>query len=210
MKWTSDKLSIIKTELEKGKSYKEIATLFGDTVDAVKGASKRNGLTSKKESKTIIERSCTNCGKTTTNNKFCSRSCSTSFNNLNRVDYTTRRKGVCKACGTAIISKHWYCEKCRPQKATQDDKTLGEVIYEKHHRSSAFALVRSRARSVAKELGFSKCVNCGYDKHYEVCHIKPIKDFSLDTLVKDINSEENLVPLCPNCHWEFDKGLLKL
>lgn len=51
---------------------------------------------------------------------------------------------------------------------------------------------------------------CGYDKHVEVCHIKAIRDFDLKTKIKDINSKENLVLLCPNCHWEFDNGLLTL
>ncbi len=26
----------------------------------------------------------------------------------------------------------------------------------------------------------------------------------------EVNSKDNIIQLCPNCHWEFDKGLLSL
>ncbi|NDG25698.1 MAG: HNH endonuclease [Proteobacteria bacterium] len=45
---------------------------------------------------------------------------------------------------------------------------------------------------------------CIYDKHFEVAHIKPISEFSKDTLITIVNDPSNLIPLCPNCHWEFD------
>lgn len=32
--------------------------------------------------------------------------------------------------------------------------------------------------------------------------------FSMDSLISEINSLENLIYLCPNCHWEFDNELL--
>ena len=82
--------------------------------------------------------------------------------------------------------------------------TLGEAIYFRHHKSSAFALVRTRARAVAKKLGWKACAKCGYDKHIEIGHVKDIASYSLDTLLSVINVPENLIPLCPNCHWEFD------
>lgn len=47
-------------------------------------------------------------------------------------------------------------------------------------------------------------MNCGYNKHYEVCHVKDIKDFDRDSTVYEINHADNLIHLCPNCHWEFD------
>jgi 5-methylcytosine-specific restriction endonuclease McrA len=85
--------------------------------------------------------------------------------------------------------------------------TLKEAIYEKHHKSSAFALIRTRARAEGKKLGFTKCCKCGYDKHIEVAHIKPISSFSEEVMISIINSKENIMPLCPNCHWEYDHNL---
>ena len=87
------------------------------------------------------------------------------------------------------------------------DMTLKEAIYEKHHKSSAFALVRTRARAVAKKLGFTKCSKCGYDKHIEIAHIKSISSFSEEVMISVVNSKDNLIPLCPNCHWEYDNNV---
>ena len=53
-------------------------------------------------------------------------------------------------------------------------------------------------------------MNCGYDKHVEICHIKSIGSFPTDTIVSDINSLDNLLSLCPNCHYEFDHNRLTL
>lgn len=53
-----------------------------------------------------------------------------------------------------------------------------------------------------------QCEVCSYSKHVEVCHIRPISTFPVESQLKDINSKDNLVGLCPNCHWEFDHSLL--
>ena len=52
------------------------------------------------------------------------------------------------------------------------------------------------------------CAVCGYDAHYEVCHIRPITDFHPPDFVAQVNELSNLVALCPNHHWEFDHGKL--
>lgn len=49
-----------------------------------------------------------------------------------------------------------------------------------------------------------QCVCCGYDKHFEVAHIKAVSDFEDDALISEINNEDNLIALCPNHHWEYD------
>lgn len=153
---------------------------------------------------------CIKCNKETNNPKFCSRSCSASYTNTQN----PKRKPShsCKTCGIAVNSKKWYCSdicKAQGKLPPYQDIKLEDAIYNKHHRSSAFALVRSRARVEAKKLGFNKCLSCGYSKHIEICHIKPINSFSLDTMLSIINHSKNILPLCPNCHWEFDKGILK-
>lgn len=150
---------------------------------------------------------CTNCQKETNNDKFCSRSCSVSFNNKK----SPRRKleGYCKGCQRIISKKRKYCKSCEVER-TAEDKTLGEAIYVKHHKSSAFALVRTRARAVMKKLGINTCQSCTYCKHVEVAHVKSISSFSLDTLLSVINHPSNLLALCPNCHWEFDHKLLEI
>lgn len=86
--------------------------------------------------------------------------------------------------------------------------TLKEAIYTQHHKSSAFSLVRLRARAVGRKQGWAACAMCGYDKHFEICHIKSIADFSETALLSEINNIGNLIPLCPNHHWELDHGLI--
>lgn len=149
---------------------------------------------------------CKNCGKETKNPSFCSRKCSAILNNRLYPKVLSKRK--CKSCLVSLKSNKTYCNGCSPQK--RGGIILQDVIYGKHHKSSSFALVRFRARAKIKKLGFKSCQYCGYNKHIEVAHIKPISDFALDTPIDLINQDDNLLVLCPNCHWEFDHGLLKV
>ncbi len=136
-------------------------------------------------------------------NHYCSRSCAVIKNNKNPNRNIKKKTKQCKICGELIYSSRQKCPSCI-ENFIPPDYTLEEVIYNKHHKSSAFALVRSRARTFAKQLGLKKCCNCGYDKHVEIAHIKPISSFSLQTKLSTINSKDNIIALCPNCHWEFD------
>jgi hypothetical protein len=40
--------------------------------------------------------------------------------------------------------------------------------------------------------------------------MRSLTSFPLDTPIAVVNDLDNLVGLCPNCHWEFDHGLLQL
>ena len=75
--------------------------------------------------------------------------------------------------------------------------------------SNRYAKIRYHAR-YAFEAIITKCQKCGYDKHVEMCHIKPIKDFLETATISEINDPTNIVGLCPNCHWEFDHGILSV
>jgi len=78
--------------------------------------------------------------------------------------------------------------------------------------SNRYARVREHAKRVLRWLNNRKreCVSCGYDKHIEICHIKSISSFDKNVTLNEINDPSNLVLLCPNCHWEFDNGLLDI
>lgn len=139
-----------------------------------------------------------------TKHNFCSKSCSAKL--LNSIHKKKiRKQKFCKSCNKEIFKRSWFCDDCKIfSKNVKDNRTLREVIYTKHHKSSAYALIRSLARTIAKQQKWKSCFNCGYNKHIEICHIKGIHDFDLDTKVIEINNLKNLIPLCPNCHWEFD------
>lgn len=87
--------------------------------------------------------------------------------------------------------------------------TKGEVINSKLTYQRYRSAIREDAEKTFKEFdGNYKCCVCGYDKHIEVAHIKPVSEFSNGDMVSEINNIENIIPLCPNHHWEFDNGML--
>ena len=86
---------------------------------------------------------CCQCQEETTNPKFCSRSCSTKESNKIPKRKKTKQ---CKECNSLILGNHTYCTKCWDNRIK--DMSLSDAIYKKHHKSSAFALVRSRARAI--------------------------------------------------------------
>lgn len=151
---------------------------------------------------------CLHCGKETSNPKFCSRSCSTTYNNKNRV----KVKKYCIKCGILIGEgteyRKKYCEKRNKNKIDWSIVTLQEVEEKRSYQ------IHSRIRALARKKAlqyprFQKCAECGYSNHIEICHIKAIKDFNKTASVEEINDLTNLIALCPNHHWEFDNGLLK-
>src|SRR5271166_4107799 len=109
---------------------------------------------------------CFTCKNQTSNPKFCSRGCAAKYNN--RVFPRRQRKSKkCKNCYKLIRSNRTYCKECFGVRMAVklQDYTLGQVIYTKHHISSSFALVRSRARNL---FPIGPCQRCGYSKHTEV------------------------------------------
>lgn len=133
--------------------------------------------------------------------QFCSQTCSAIYNNQNR----ERRLLTCIDCNgnfrLANSSRRKLCPDClnaRSQKIanTQKGQTDRRVIY-----NHAQIVMKSVPRI---------CQICKYDKHAEICHIKPISSFEPTALLSEINAKENLVILCPNHHWELDHKMLKL
>ena len=154
-----------------------------------------------------VMNSCMNCGKPA-KVRFCGRSCSASYNN--RAKPKRKPEHKCIDCGKSITAKRARCREhylIWTQEQVAKDMTLSEAIYTNHHRSSAYALVRSRARAAAKKLGLDSCEKCEYNKHIEIAHIKPVSSFSEETMLSEINHRDNIMALCPNCHWEFDHNL---
>lgn len=143
--------------------------------------------------------------------KFCSQSCSAKYNNKRRVKKTY----YCKKCGVELgqgfekFKGKTLCDSCHPNKVDWSTVTYGETKSKRNYQ------VHSRIRELARKKYYEanpilKCTNCGYDKHVEVCHKKAINSFDDSVTIAKINDIDNLIGLCPNCHWEYDNGLLKL
>lgn len=148
-------------------------------------------------------------------NSFCSRSCSAKYNNTH---YPKRQvEGACSECGEKCPANLKHCKQCKEKvlkpikgRLYYFNKTLDEAT-NSGKRAAKFSTIREYARKAMASANVErKCQNCEYDKHVEVCHIKSISEFALSVKVSEINDINNLVYLCPNCHWEFDKGMLKL
>lgn len=164
---------------------------------------------------------CLKCGSKTNNPKFCSRSCSASYNNK----LFPRRIWKCRECGLSNKrnGNSRVCLGCRKRWKSNSGGVFGtktESLTMGYIRNSSrdkgysvanmFTRIRVSARKKLKLLGISSCYVCGYDKHWQAAHIKPVSSFGDDEYVASVNDINNLVALCPNHHWELDHGLLSL
>lgn len=119
----------------------------------------------------------------------------------------------CSSCNKELgvgpkFRRRKFCEKCNPNLQDWSEETLASVREKRNYQLNS--RIRDLARIVFNKSEIEKkCVNCGYDKHIEVCHIKAISDFDLETPISEINNINNLIALCPNCHWELDHKVLE-
>jgi 5-methylcytosine-specific restriction endonuclease McrA len=151
---------------------------------------------------------CPVCGKETTNPKFCSRSCAAKLNN---VMFPKRSLGSrCSVCGCPIPLRSRYCRTHKPNHPRDRSQPISTVYQTAKHPIYRRSRLRTDARKVYLKARPYQCVNCGYDKYIEVCHKRSLASFPDDMPISVVNSLDNLVGLCPNCHWEFDHGLLEL
>lgn len=151
---------------------------------------------------------CLNCQTETKNKKFCSRSCSVSYNNS--VKPKRQRANYCK-CGVLAPPRRKYCDKCFGVECRRDysTTTLSSLRQETGSRNSYHAIVRQHARKVLKEVGrLGVCEVCGYDTYVEACHVRDVADFPESATLVEVNSPVNLRGLCPNHHWELDNHAL--
>lgn len=147
--------------------------------------------------------------------KFCNRSCAASYNNkgVTRNAKVSEDK-ICPRCGAFKSKGAELCKSCRTQVDDVGNRFLGSYISGSKYLSSKCQEIRRHARRVIEDSNREKvcqyCHNHEFDEILEVHHLKGILQFDEDTLIKEINSEDNLVWLCPNHHAMLEKGLIKL
>lgn len=154
--------------------------------------------------------------------KFCSRNCANSHtqteeqNQKRRKKLTRRVRGKCSICGVDLFGyKINKCRKCYRLSLMNisRERTIKEVAskHEDIKRKHIYQPIRNDARKILNKLLIEKkCSICGYSKHVEVCHKKGISEFDENSTLKEVNEVDNLVYLCPNHHWELDKGMLRI
>lgn len=161
---------------------------------------------------------CMHCSKSTRNLIFCSRKCANTYRNLNNHPRKKSAKGkpFCKKCKTNRTPSYGnrLCHDCSINRFIYcSDPLLIELklrYKNSKHSTGMQAYIRGHARDVIFNKNKKSCEKCGYNHHIEICHIKPICSFSDQSKLSEINNIDNLIGLCPNCHWELDNGILLL
>ena len=124
--------------------------------------------------------------------KFCNHSCSAKYQNelkprKEKKERIQKEKKITNWLDTLTDKKKGLFKKER-------------VMYHRYRAS-----VRKHAHMIYFRNHSNKiCEKCGYDKYIEVCHKKAVKDFEDTCTLGEINHIDNLIGLCPNCHWEMD------
>jgi len=132
----------------------------------------------------------------------------------------TRSKQFCNKSCAARLNNQLHPKRHKIEKSIKKPRVLREIIGgstkgQLFGRTKNWQSARSIIRAHAKGIYLASkqpmvCKACGYDKYVEIIHVKPVSEFSDDTLISVINDITNLSALCPNHHWEFDHGLLTI
>lgn len=167
-------------------------------------------------------------------NKFCSTSCAATYNNAKfpkkESKYHKSSVSVCENCGSPIFlrkrSRNTYykrkrCDKClyvkgTPSKKLNDmylpkigHKTIQEVFDScKTYQSARSQILKHALITYHLSDRPKECAICSYKKHFQVCHRKSVASFKKNTLINVVNDLDNLFPLCPTHHWEYDHNSL--
>ena len=150
---------------------------------------------------------CLHCGAETANAKYCSRSHAAIHTNQQAPKRRLTRK--CSECNTLVPANRQFCAVHGKRKADYRLLTVAQLKANDAIKHPSY--YRGYLNSITRLLNVHRprvCQVCGYEKHAEYCHKRPIKDFPDSTTVQNVSGPDNILVLCPNCHWEYDHGLL--
>jgi predicted restriction endonuclease len=150
-------------------------------------------------------------------NKYCSVKCfsKTKIGKSTLKNFIGLKPLNCKKCQINFPKingkdRREVCDNCLVKYINWEEITLHE-LKEKFPKKTQLnsRIVQNSRKIYLKSKKPLKCEACDYNKYIEICHIKSISSFSNTDKIKDINHIMNLVALCPNHHWEFDKQIKK-
>lgn len=141
--------------------------------------------------------------------KFCSLQCSRENTSKNKKIY------ICESCGGKRDKASCLCRICfNIENNPINERVLGSFIEGHKYLSSKCQNIRKNARMKMQKwfpIETRSCKYCNGDEFknvLEVHHIKNILSFSLETKIKEINSIDNMIWVCPSHHAMVEKGLL--
>jgi len=137
------------------------------------------------------------------NQKYCDAKCA----NQHRVyKFRQNKYAICPVCSQKMAISSTRCRRCC--KTDLSKRTIDSLGKNSTYQA---ARIRQHAREIWINSGNPRaCHICGYSKHYEVAHVKPIISFSRQTTLSVVNHIDNLLALCPTHHWELDNHILNL
>lgn len=193
-KWESEKEELERLINIEKVSYEEIGRRYGCSGSNIRKIARKLGI-DLPQRRTINESETFNKGRTDIHEK-----------NPNK---------ICPICGKPKTSHSEICLECyRKKRGTIGEKTLGYFISGQKYLTTKCSEIRRDARKVLENSNREKvceyCHNHEFDDILEVHHLKGILEFDENTLISEINNENNLVWLCPNHHSLLEKGLIKL
>ena len=159
---------------------------------------------------------CPVCFQSTTNPKFCSRSCAAKRNN---VLHPKRAMRPCTECGMERTDyKTAKCLDCHRKSLKRESLnryqawTLGEMRGDGSvNFNCRYPYIRTMSRRAYKESGRPmECLVCNYSLHVDIAHVRDVKSYPDTATVAEVNDLSNLIALCKNHHWEFDNGYLQI
>ena len=205
--------------LEQNKSYSFIGKLYGVSGNAIKKAAKKLGI--QLPVRRIVNENENFSHEGFKGNSFVNKLSDEEFTNIINNSKTWKeigeKLGYKNDCSSnvkdAIESR---CSKLGVELNVDEtdfllEKTKGDLFNDRKNWQSARSSIQKNARKTYFEnTKEPKCAICGYLKHVEVAHIKAVSEFDNNATIKEINSLSNLIGLCPNHHWEYDNGMLKI
>lgn len=199
MKWTKEKDEQILSLIKEGKNYKYISDIFKVKPNSIRSRCFRLGVKSstyKKNSKRKFI--CKECEKEFFDNvdrKFCSRSCSATFNNR---DVFIKKERYCLNCGKEIETGRKYCSRdCQFDYQYKDyiEKWKDGKVDGNKKPDGISGYVR---RYIFKKYD-NKCSKCGWNDVNKFTGKIPLEIDHIDGNYLN-TTENNLRLLCPNCH----------
>jgi RNAse (barnase) inhibitor barstar len=199
--WSMDELDIAVNMIQSKKTYKEIAEILNRTERSIREKLRKNGFRFSDFNNSVFDEiiECLECkekfiDKKVNNRKFCSRSCSVSYNNKFKIKNVKNTIDKCKNCNDILnnaVKK--YCNiKCQKD---FEKKIIFEKIEKGEYKSKS---TKKYKEYLIKKYG-NKCMDCGWDKIHKITGNVPIQLEHIDGNSNN-NNLENLKLLCPNCH----------
>jgi hypothetical protein len=196
MKWVNEEIDKCILLLKSGKTYGEISEITNRSNSSIRNMLNKKSLKYNDYKIDKENLKCLYCGTEfisliSDKRIFCSKSCSASYNNKNKVK-KQKNTSTCLNCGNEILENRKYCnnkcqvehrQKIAHEKIKNGDTSLYETQYKKY---------------LIAEHG-NMCMKCGWCEINPITGKVPIQLEHIDGN-SDNNSLDNLELLCPNCH----------